>query len=69
MQRVIDELQRELTRLKGSPVCHPVDATAKDDEGIGLDGSSVMSGLVNNAQVKRPRLALCGGRALDGSPS
>ena len=54
MQRVIDELQRELTRLKGSPV----DATAKDDEGMGLDGSSVVSGLINDAQAKRPRLAL-----------
>ena len=69
MQRVTDELQRELTPLKGSPVCRPVDATAKDDEGMGLDGSSVMSGLINDAQAKRPRLALCGGRALDGSPS
>ena len=38
MQGVIDELQRELTQLKGSPVCRPVDATAKDDEGMGLDG-------------------------------
>ena len=55
----MDELQRELTRLKGSPVCHPVDATAK---GMGLDGSSDVSGLINDAQAKRPR-------ALDGSPS
>ena len=69
MQGVIDELQRELTQLKGSPVCRPVDATAKDDEGMGLDGSSIMSGLINDAQAKRPRLALCGGGALGGSPS
>ena len=69
MQRVTDELQRELTQLKGSLVCRPVDATAKDDEGMGLDGSSAMSGLINDAQAKRPRLALCGGGALDRSPS
>ena len=54
-------LQRELTRLRGSPVCQPVDATAKDD-----DGSSVIPGLMNDAQAKRPRMALWGEGALDG---
>ena len=39
----------------------PVDATAKDDDVMGLDGSSVMTSLINDAHAKRPRLALCGG--------
>ena len=68
MQRVMDKLQRELTRLRGSLVCQPVDATAKDDDVMGLDGSSIMSGLINDTHAKRPRLALCGG-ASGGNPS